>query len=362
MPPEGSGPRLASAGPFFAPRALAVPCVAGQLPAFATHALRSVDRPMVHTKRLFGCNRLSARVTGRSGAVGRSVALALAFIQGLAGCQAPHPPPPQAEPKEQPGSTLTSPPQTSTSPEPTSVASTLPTVPTSPAVAARPVPASPLVHLANGIVVDRQRRRVEVPAHVAQTIGFLEQVACGVDSREHESLLVIESKASEVHAALLLAHAVPGQPGRWRWDGAEVKLEKPSGDAIRVRVRAADPLATPDPDTGRSPIIERDISDWIRGADGRSFPGAWVFAGSRFAPNPPSWKEPGEHYVADFTGSIVGLVTFGDETVGATTVIPDAIDIEAANWEAWTSRMPPSGSEAVLIFDVTSDGKSAAKP
>jgi hypothetical protein len=46
----------------------------------------------------------------------------------------------------------------------------------------------------------------------------------------------------------------------------------------------------------------------------------------------------------------VGLVTFGDELIGAQAVIPDQVGIEAANWEAWTERMPPSGATATLVL------------
>lgn len=215
-----------------------------------------------------------------------------------------------------------------------------------PPPSAPPTPTPPaIVHLPHGIDVDRSRGLVTIPAKVATVQGFLEQVVCGRDSREHESLLVLAVAPSEVHAALLLAGATPGHPGRWRTDGRATITEPPTGSALHVRVRYRETAASAEP-------IERDITEWIRGVDGRAFPGRWVFAGSRFAPNPPSWKKPGEHYVADFTGSIVGLVTFGDETVAATRVIPDQIDVEAANWEAWTSRMPAPESDAILVLEL----------
>jgi hypothetical protein len=198
------------------------------------------------------------------------------------------------------------------------------------------------IRLPGGTVVDRRLGEVTVPAFVATTTGWLEQVACLVGTREHESLLVVETKPSEVHAGLLLLGLEPGQPGRWRYEDGAVRSEVPSGPAIELLVRWRD-------DEGEH---ERPLVEWVRGADGRSFPAEWVFAGSVFAPHPPSWKEPGQYYVADITGSLVGLVTFGDETIAARAVIPDLIDIEAANWQAWTERMPPAGHPAILVLRV----------
>jgi hypothetical protein len=266
------------------------------------------------------------------------VAIATVFANGCATERPASAPPPTfvaAAPEETVPPAREPPPPAASAPDPTPA----PPLPAAPAPPTR-------VQLAHGIEVDREARRVTVPARVATTQGFLEQVVCGTDSREHESLLVLSVKASEVHAALLLAGAAPGKPGRWRYDGAAVVTELPSGSPLRVRVRYRE---RNEPDAA---WIERDIAEWIRGVSGAVFSGGWVFAGSQFAPNPRSWKRPGEHYVADYSGSIVGLVTFGDETVAATKVIPDQIDIEAATWEAWTSRMPAPDAEAILVLEL----------
>ena len=74
-----------------------------------------------------------------------------------------------------------------------------------------------------------------------------------------------------------------------------------------------------------------------------------MFAGSRIRANTPSMG-PGEHYVADFTGSVVGLVTFGDEVIAYDEVIADKVDIDAAVWVAWPERMPPEGTRVELLI------------
>ncbi len=287
------------------------------------------------------CVLMTAPMRARTNMLRCSV---LAVLATLVACASPPRPPVAADATSGHEADAPTAPQAPRTAPPEGPVSESDAAPQTPAPAASSAPPA-VVRLPHGIEVDRAAARVTIPAKVATVQGFLEQVVCGRDSREHESLLVLSVAPSEVHAALLLAGAVPGHPGRWRSDGRQTITEPPTGSALRVRVRYRETAESPAP-------IERDLTEWIRGADGRAFPGTWVFAGSRFAPNPPSWKRPGEHYVADYTGSIVGLVTFGDETVAATRVIPDQIDVEAANWEAWTSRMPAPDSDAILVLEL----------
>ena len=93
------------------------------------------------------------------------------------------------------------------------------------------------------------------------------------------------------------------------------------------------------------------IGAWIADADGRgTFPElAWVFGGSRFAANTPSMG-PGEHYVADLSGSIIGLVTFGDEVIGYEQVIADQEDVQPPTWQVRTGHVPTVGTEVTLLL------------
>ena len=84
--------------------------------------------------------------------------------------------------------------------------------------------------------------------------------------------------------------------------------------------------------------------------DGRPFPeGAWVFAGSSFAEN-PEWMGSGKHYVADLTGSIIGLVTFGDEVIGYERVMSDQEAVEPTQWRVNTGHLPPVGTPVTVIL------------
>ncbi len=183
--------------------------------------------------------------------------------------------------------------------------------------------------------------------------GWLEQVACGAGSREHESLVVVTARASDLHAALLLAGLEPGRPGRWSVDDTgRTRLEAPVGDAVRMRFEWTD-------EDGR----ERSASpvDWIVGEDGRRMDEpVWRFGGSLLIDAAGRRVDPeartgegagGARYVADLTGSIVGLVTFGDEVIGLEEVIPDATDYAEPAWMVDTEAVPPLGTPVTLVFE-----------
>jgi hypothetical protein len=195
-----------------------------------------------------------------------------------------------------------------------------------------------------GVTVYPEQRRVELEAEVCLDRGWLEQVACAAGSREHESLVVPVARPSQIHAALLTAGFEPGTPGSWTYEQGEYEFVAPTGSPVQVHVsyRAAD-----------GTTVEEPIRHWIhvrRGADVLPFPERpWIFGGSRIEPN-PDWMGPGEHYVADVTGSIIGIVTFGDEVLGFSRVLADQASVQPPEWEAATERMPPVGTRVTLIL------------
>lgn len=230
---------------------------------------------------------------------------------------------------------------------------------------AMPVTQDGAMQLAPGVRVDRTRRQVIVDGTVVLTQGFLEQLACTPSTRVHESLIAVDAAPREVHAALLLAGLEPGEPGRWQEvaDGTgawKVDRVRPTGPRVEVCVR----WRAPDGDAREVEILE-----WVRrvepsgdpsapasGGGGASPPGHFVFAGSRIRQNTPSMGA-GEHYVADMTGSVVGLVTFGDEVIAYDEVISDRVEVDPAAWVAWSERMPPEGTRIELLIRAHGSGR-----
>jgi len=184
---------------------------------------------------------------------------------------------------------------------------------------------------------------VEVESVRCLDVGYLEQIACMPGTREHEALVVVEVKASHVHAAMLMAGFEPGAPGQWIYDEADktIEVRPPHGAKLRITMRYE----------LDGKVKETQVGSWIRDHLGEAtFPDKpWVFAGSLFAPN-PEFMGPGEHYVADETGSLIGLVTFGDETIGFSTVIADQTDVQPAEWEVDDRAAPPVGTKVTIVI------------
>jgi hypothetical protein len=196
---------------------------------------------------------------------------------------------------------------------------------------------------AAGVEVDTEAREVRIAATVCLDGGWLEQVACSPRSREHEALVVVDVRPSAIHLALMLAGFEPGRPGRWsRQEDGELSLEPPTGAPLDVLVEHADA------DGG---VVRVPVRRWIRDHLGRhEFPRSpWIFAGSSMAPN-PEHMGPGEHYVADMTGSIIGLVTFGDELIGFSLVLADQAEVQPPEWELNTGVVPPVGTPVTIIL------------
>lgn len=209
---------------------------------------------------------------------------------------------------------------------------------------AAPRAAETPVAVADGVVADRARGEVRVRAEVACNQGWLEQAVCAQGTRDHESLLVIGAPASSVHAAMLLIGFEPGAPGSWREaPGTPGGIERvlPAGPGVELWVRAG----------GREVPLSSWIADPGRGRRFEEHP--WVFAGSRMRARR---NGSGHDYAADRSGSIVGIVTFGDEVVAFREVVPDRTDVAEPQWQARTDAMPASGTAVELVIKVPKGG------
>jgi len=223
---------------------------------------------------------------------------------------------------------------------------------------------------------------VDIEGVVGINDGFLEQVACTPGTRGYESLVIAFAQPSHIHAALLLLGLEPGKPGKWEAVApAEAggtftyRVIPPEGAKVRVTViyekakRKVDEGVGGDGEGGNGEAwmneanetkrVEVPVSDWIIDyKTGKKFPdGVWIFGGSRIKKD----FSGVERYVADLSGSIVGLVTFGDELLGWNEVWPDEEEFLEPEWICNTKVMPAWNARVTLrIRGVFAEGDDAA--
>lgn len=203
------------------------------------------------------------------------------------------------------------------------------------------------VDLAAGVV--EVEGRVATDVHDAATPDvYLEVIACTRQTREYESLVVIEAAAAQVHAALLLVGLEPGRPGRWQRENDRLVPIGPTGDAVRVRLVYES--------EGR--IRESACEDWIMvrredGSIGDVEPLEFVFAGSGFRTIGGQ-----ERYLGDVEGTVIGLTTFGTEVIAPSAMHNPDSRIEHPTLMARGGAMPGVGQAVTIRIERVRD-KSA---
>ncbi len=161
-------------------------------------------------------------------------------------------------------------------------------------------------------------------------IFYLEQFVCRPHTKEHESLVVSRAEAAHVHAALLLIALEPGRPAFWN-DRGEVQ---PSGPTVRVRFRPE----------GSSTWVHP--AEWTkpRRPDGPDLEERdFVFAGSRRV-----IADNFSFYEGDAAGTVVGLASFGSETISWPTIIEHDEASGDLQWIADPLAVPEAETPVVV--------------
>ncbi len=204
-----------------------------------------------------------------------------------------------------------------------------------------------------GVTLDAKEHYIDVASTVCLAAGSLELVACTKDSKEHESIVVVGTKPVFIHTALLLLGAQPGTPAMRRLVSQDPENwvdVPPSGSPLEVS------LAYQEKD-GQTSV--RPIADFIKatGYDGdavlpgqqqdkdevkQKFPSTFVFAGSQLLANGDGPK----HYLADDSGVVISISTFGDEVLSLPEVVGQ--DNDALMWEVDPTHLPPVGTKVML--------------
>ena len=188
----------------------------------------------------------------------------------------------------------------------------------------------------NGITVNRENRYVDVQATVCLRKGeFLEMFACTKDTREHESILVVNAVPSTMHLGLLLLGLEPGKPLSYDRDFDPPKLVPAEGPEVDVFIVL------------KVDNVEREVpaNRWVQDSKTKKMKegNTWVFAGSQFV----EFRDK-EVYQADLNGSAISLVNFGDDLLTLPHEMTDANESHGKVWVPRTQAIPKVGTKVVI--------------
>ena len=197
-----------------------------------------------------------------------------------------------------------------------------------------------------GVTVNLTDRYAEMNGLICLREGLLELVATLPAGKEHESIVSLDTRPSNLHAGLLLLGLKPGKPGEWRYLEDRVEAIDPTGDRVRVTLLYEH----------EGIWVELPIQRFIVGKDGkRHLPGSeFVFAGSYLAGSREGTSEL--EYAADLTGDVIALVSFGTEVLAWPKAASESND--DLYWLADPDTVPELGTPVkVRIYPVDDEAK-----
>ena len=179
--------------------------------------------------------------------------------------------------------------------------------------------------------IDPKNKTVIVDGQISLREGMLEMFACTRNTKEHESIVSVNSKAFLVHAALLSLGAEPGRPVQF-----VPKYRPPTGTEIEITVQWRD-------EAGKEKTAR--AQDWIKDINTKkAMAHPFVFAGSSFWIDEETKKK---FYQAE-GGDFICVSNFG------TAMLDIPIESSQANtelaFEAFTDRIPALGAPVRLIL------------
>ncbi len=197
-----------------------------------------------------------------------------------------------------------------------------------------------------GITINSKEKFVDIQSVVCLAEGYLEVIACAKDSREHESIVMVEAKPSHIHAALLLIGAQPGNPAMRKpvdEEGTRWVDIPPRGQEVKVSLLLTDE---------KGEMKERPISDFVSPTKDESgipeaagavekIPDTFLFAGS-FTHQEGETKT----YLGDVNGNVISISTFGDEVLCLSG--HHAQDNQALSWQIKPDTLPEIGTKVIL--------------
>jgi len=179
--------------------------------------------------------------------------------------------------------------------------------------------------------IDKKRRAVIADGQVCLRQGQLEMFACTRGSKEHESVVSLNCEAFEVHSALLVLGAKPGNPVSF-----DPEYKPASGQIIDVYVLWKD-------EDGKK--HQARAQDWVRDVKKQKpMQQNWVFAGSRFSKD----EETGKEQYAANGGDLICVSNF--TTAMLDVPIQSSKDNADLMFDANTDQIPPRGTNVRVVL------------
>ncbi len=209
----------------------------------------------------------------------------------------------------------------------------------------RKSPADPSVtlkQLGDNVWIDSKNKQVIVDGQICLNKGMLEMFAVPKGTKEHESIVSVNTKAQVVHAALLAVGAVPGTTVRF-----QPKYTPATGPKVDVFVYWVD-------EQGKQQKAK--AQDWIRDIKTKKameYP--WVFGGSGFYVDPETKKS---YYLAE-VGDFICVSNFPDAMMDLPVESTDSND--DLEYEAFTERIPARGTKVTLVLAPQIEKKSGTE-
>ncbi len=194
-----------------------------------------------------------------------------------------------------------------------------------------PPPTSRSLSKNSSLWIDPKQKRVYADGYVIMNRGMLEMFACPMNTKEHESVVAVLAKSSQVHAALLAVGAIAGTPVRY-----SPEFLPATGQRIRVWISWFD-------QDGKYQVA--DARSWIRqGETTKTMQDDWVFAGSGF------WKdeEDGKEYYQADSGDMICVSNFS--TAMLDVPVESSAQADSLVYSPYTERIPERGTPIRLTL------------
>jgi hypothetical protein len=177
---------------------------------------------------------------------------------------------------------------------------------------------------------DAKRKLVIVDGEVCLRTGPLEMFACPRNTKEYESVVVVDALPGIIHSGLVKVGAKPGSPAKFE------PYEPASGTPIDVMIVWAD-------DAGDRHAAR--AQEWIKDTNsGEPMDRSWVFGGSRFVKGEEKDKTI---YQAD-QGDFICVANFA--TASLDIPVKSSQENAALSYEAFTDNIPPEKTKIRLVL------------